>query len=111
MAKKEKKPKKEKAKKEKKKKEPDLPYAGSEGMKRFLMNTLIVLCVLFLFIAMYTIRYCMQGNITIPRNPAAAAAAAAQSAGGSGSASGAKSISYGTIWFSMPDGTFMQGES
>lgn len=104
MAKKEKKPKKEK----KKEKGPDLPYAGSERMKGILTNSLIVLSVLFVFLAIYTIVYCRQSQIIIPRSSSAATAAAAAQ---SGNASGAKTISYGTIWFSMPDGTFVQGES
>lgn len=103
MAKKEKKEKGSRKKRAKKEVDPILanaPYKGSDLLKSFLAKVLIILCVFTMGMMIYTIhyfRYVEKKNLRI-----------AQAAADSASAERA-AASRGTIWFSMPDGSFLSG--
>ena len=109
MAKKEKKQKKgdkkEKGKKRKKKEEEDffVPYAGSDQLKTSLAYLLVGLCIIFLVLAIHTIRVYRQSGATTMAGTAGGAAAATESRGSSAQTSG------GQVWYTMPDGSFVQG--
>ena len=105
MAKKEKKQKKsekkEKGKKKKKKEEQEfVPYAGSDKLKTMLAYLIISLCLAFLVLAIHTIRlYRQSGAMTLGGASSSLSARASSSA----------PASSGQIWYTMPDGTFVQG--
>lgn len=108
MAKKDKKDKKEKkekkgkkGKKEKREKEPDVPYAGSDRLKTTLAYLLIGLCLILLVLAIHTIRFYRQTG--------AMALTGASSTPSLDSLPAGTVPSEGQIWYTMPDGTFVQG--
>ena len=109
MAKKEKKQKKgdknEKGRKRKKKEEEDffVPYAGSDQLKTSLAYLLVGLCIIFLVLAIHTIRVYRQSGAVTMAGTTGDAAAATESRGSSAQTTG------GQIWYTMPDGTFVQG--
>jgi len=111
MAKKEKKQnkgdKKEKGKKRKKKEEEDffVPYAGSDQLKTSLAYLLVGLCIIFLVLAIHTIRVYRQSGAMTMTGAAGGTTAVTESTnrGSSAQASG------GQIWYTMPDGSFVQG--
>ncbi|MBR3561108.1 MAG: hypothetical protein IKN81_06250 [Oscillospiraceae bacterium] len=110
MAKKEKKKKKgekkEKVKKRKKKEEEDffVPYAGSDQLKTTLAYLLVGLCIIFLVLALHTIRvYRQSGAMSMGGTAGSSAAADSVPRNDSTQTSG------GQIWYTMPDGTFVQG--
>ena len=109
MAKKEKKQKKgdkkEKGKKRKKKEEEDffVPYAGSDQLKTSLAYLLVGLCIIFLVLAIHTIRVYRQSGAVTMAGTTGGTAAVTESRGSSAQTTG------GQIWYTMPDGTFVQG--
>ena len=97
--KKEKKEKKEKGKKKKREKKPDVPYAGSDSLKTCLAYFLIALCLVLLVLATHTIRYYQRtGAMTLSGGTVTA-----------GQTQKNTVSSSGQIWYTMPDGSFVQG--
>ena len=109
MAKKEKKQKKgdkkEKGRKRKKKEGEDffIPYAGSDQLKTSLAYLLVGLCIIFLVLAIHTIRVYRQSGAVTTTGTTGGAAAVTESRGSSAQTTG------GQIWYTMPDGSFVQG--
>ena len=109
MAKKEKKQKKgdkkEKGKKRKKKEEEDffVPYAGSDQLKTSLAYLLVGLCIIFLVLAIHTIRVYRESGAMTMTGAAGGTTAVTENRASSAQTSG------GQIWYTMPDGTFVQG--
>ncbi len=111
MAKKEKKQKKgdkkEKGRKRKKKAEEEafIPYAGSDQLKTSLAYLLVGLCIIFLVLAIHTIRVYRQSGAMTMTGISGGTTTVTESAGRGSSAQS----SGGQIWYTMPDGTFVQG--